>query len=68
MIWLNGANGTVGYLPPEHLYDADIYQVDRAPFARGCLEQLYDACEHTIVDLKAQVECNQCEEKEAEHD
>jgi len=34
----NLINGSIGYMPPADLYDADIYQVWQTPFARGCLE------------------------------
>jgi hypothetical protein len=38
--WLNLVNGSVGYLPPAPLYDADIYQVWQTPFERGGLEKV----------------------------
>jgi hypothetical protein len=38
--WLNLVNGSVGYLPPAPLYDADIYQVWQTPFDRGSLERV----------------------------
>ncbi len=38
VICMNLINGSVGYLPPSELYDADIYAVWQTPFDRGCLE------------------------------
>ena len=43
IIVMNLTNGSCGYLPPEHLYDLDIYQVLQTPYARGCAEILMDA-------------------------
>lgn len=40
LIYLNLANGSVGYLPPAHRYDEDVYQVWQTPFERGSLERL----------------------------
>jgi hypothetical protein len=40
VVWLNLVNGSVGYLPPEPLYDVEIYQVWQTPFDRGSLEKL----------------------------
>jgi hypothetical protein len=40
VVWLNLVNGSVGYLPPEPLYDVEIYQVWQTPFDRGSLELL----------------------------
>lgn len=39
---INIANGYVGYLPPAHLYDEDIYTVWQTPFAKGALELLIE--------------------------
>lgn len=36
--WLNLVNGSLGYLPPEPLYDVTIYQAWQTPFDRGSLE------------------------------
>jgi hypothetical protein len=41
--WLNLVNGSVGYLPPEPLYDVDVYQAWQTPFDRGSLERLESA-------------------------
>jgi len=38
--WINLVNGSIGYLPPEPLYDVEIYQVWQTPFDRGSLERL----------------------------
>lgn len=40
LIYLNLANGSVGYLPPDSRYDEDVYQVWQTPFERGSLERL----------------------------
>ncbi len=37
---LNVANGILGYLPPQRLYDHDLYTVWQTPFARGSLERV----------------------------
>ncbi|MGJ7033497.1 hypothetical protein [Niabella hirudinis] len=42
VICINIANGYVGYLPPQHLYDKDIYAVWQTPYAPGALELLID--------------------------
>lgn len=47
VVWLNLVNGSVGYLPPEPLYDVEIYQVWQTPFDRGSLELL----EAAAIDL-----------------
>ena len=47
VVWLNLVNGSVGYLPPEPLYDVEIYQVWQTPFDRGSLEML----EAAAIDL-----------------
>lgn len=47
VVWLNLVNGSVGYLPPEPLYDVEIYQVWQTPFHRGSLEML----EAAAIDL-----------------
>ncbi len=36
----NLVNGSIGYFPPEDLYQEDIYAVWQTPFASGCLEIL----------------------------
>lgn len=46
---VNLANGPcVGYLPPEELYDQDIYQVWQTPFDRGSLEQVVLTCARAV--------------------
>ena len=39
---VNVVNGEIGYLPPRHLYDKDIYQVWQTPFAPGSLDMLIE--------------------------
>lgn len=48
VICMNLINGSIGYLPPAGLYDADVYQVWQTPFARGSLETITDAMIETI--------------------
>ncbi len=38
IVCMNLINGSLGYLPPAELYDADIYPVWQTPFDRGSLE------------------------------
>lgn len=45
---MNLINGSIGYLPPAQLYDADVYQVEQTPFARGSLEAVIDAFTRSI--------------------
>lgn len=40
VVWLNLVNGAAGYLPPEPLYDLDIYPAWQTPFDRGSLERV----------------------------
>jgi hypothetical protein len=51
VVWLNLVNGSVGYLPPEPLYDVEIYQVWQTPFDRGSLEMLEVAATELGRDL-----------------
>ena len=49
---LNVANGPYcGYLPPEGIYDQDLYQVWQSPFAAGCLEITAEACSQALKTL-----------------
>jgi hypothetical protein len=43
VVWLNLVNGSIGYLPPQPLYDFNIYQAWQTPFDRGSLERLAQA-------------------------
>ena len=45
----NLVNGSIGYLPPQELFDKDIYSVWQTPFAKGSLETLM---KETIKGLK----------------
>lgn len=51
VICVNLINGSIGYLPPADLYDADVYQVWQTPFARGSLERTTNAMVATIERL-----------------
>ncbi|MEZ4969708.1 MAG: neutral/alkaline non-lysosomal ceramidase N-terminal domain-containing protein [Flavobacteriaceae bacterium] len=44
---MNIVNGSVGYLPPRNLYDADIYSVWQTPYAAGSLELLINTTVRT---------------------
>jgi hypothetical protein len=52
VICMNLINGSVGYLPPADLYDADVYPVWQTPFDRGCMERIGDAMTGAIEALK----------------
>ncbi|GGH30276.1 hypothetical protein FAZ19_21400 [Sphingobacterium alkalisoli] len=49
IIFVNIANGYIGYLPPEDLYIHDIYAVWQTPYAKGSLEILI---EETIKEIQ----------------
>lgn len=51
VVVMNVTNGSIGYLPPEPLYDVDMYEVWQTPLDRGCLEAVHAACEKTIREL-----------------
>lgn len=53
ILCMNLINGSIGYLPPEHLYDTDIYPVWQTPFDRGSLEITLEAMSSGITDLVA---------------
>jgi hypothetical protein len=40
---MNLVNGSAGYLPPQELYERDLYQVWQTPFERGSLERVMTA-------------------------
>lgn len=42
IVFINIANGYVGYLAPQELYDKDIYAVWQSPYASGSLEILIE--------------------------
>lgn len=48
IVVMNVVNGTIGYLPPEHLYDEDMYEVWQTPLDRGCFEALLAAAHASI--------------------
>jgi len=48
IVVMNVVNGTIGYLPPDELYDEDMYEVWQTPLARGCFEALEEACTRAI--------------------
>jgi hypothetical protein len=52
VVCVNLVNGRVGgYLPPQDLYELDIYQVWRTPFARGSLEIIIAALAESIEQI-----------------
>ncbi|EMI21018.1 Alkaline ceramidase domain protein [Rhodopirellula maiorica SM1] len=51
LICMNLINGSIGYLPPADLYDADVYPVWQTPFGRGCLETTLEAMTGVINDV-----------------
>lgn len=51
IVCMNLINGTIGYLPPEELYNLDVYQVWQTPFARGGLERLIESLATSIEEL-----------------
>ena len=51
VIYLNLANGSIGYLPPAELYEEDVYQVWQTPFAVGSLEKLESGIREAIEAL-----------------
>ena len=48
LVCLNLINGSIGYLPPDELYDEDVYQVWQTPFDRGGLEQAIETMTSVI--------------------
>ena len=51
ILCMNLINGSIGYLPPENLYDTEIYPVWQTPFDRGSLEAIIEAMTAGITDL-----------------
>lgn len=51
IICMNLINGSIGYLPPEHLYDQDVYPVWQTPFERGGLERTSEAMIRAVATL-----------------
>lgn len=51
VIYLNLANGSMGYLPPEKMYGEDVYQAWQTPFAAGSLEILKAEISQKLRDL-----------------
>jgi Neutral/alkaline non-lysosomal ceramidase, N-terminal len=48
---MNLINGSIGYLPPAELYDADVYAAWQTPFDRGSYERLLDTMIREIRDV-----------------
>ena len=53
VVVMNVVNGSIGYLPPDALYDEDMYEVWQTPLDRGCLETLREASAATMRALLA---------------
>ena len=51
ILCMNLINGSIGYLPPDELYDLDLYQVWQTTFARGGLETMIEAMAEMISEL-----------------
>jgi hypothetical protein len=51
ILCMNLINGSLGYLPPAELYDADIYAVWQSPFDRGSYECLLETMTGEIRDV-----------------
>ena len=51
VIYLNLANGSMGYLPIAEMYEEDVYQVWQTPFAAGSLEKLKAEISQKIQNL-----------------
>ena len=51
ILCMNLINGSIGYLPPAELYDADIYTVWQTPFDRGSLEATIETMISTVGNL-----------------
>lgn len=48
---INVVNGHIGYLPPNKLYDKDIYSVWQTPFASGSLERLTKTAKEVALQM-----------------
>lgn len=48
----NLVNGSIGYFPPEDLYEEDIYAVWQTPFASGCLELFTHETRNALKELE----------------
>lgn len=48
---VNIVNGHFGYLPPENLYNKDMYSVWQTPFDKGSLEILIDTAKNTAMEM-----------------
>jgi hypothetical protein len=53
IICMNLINGSIGYLPPAALYDADVYPVWQTPFDRGGLEATIESMISTVDSVLA---------------
>ena len=51
ILCMNLINGSIGYLPPAELYDADVYAVWQTPFDRGSYERLLETMTREIRDV-----------------
>jgi hypothetical protein len=51
ILCMNLINGSIGYLPPMELYDADVYTVWQTPFDRGSLERLLESMTQAVRDV-----------------
>ncbi len=54
IVCMNLINGSIGYLPPAHLFDTNIYPVWQTPFDRGCLELVITSMIKAVNDVLCQ--------------
>lgn len=57
IVCMNLVNGSIGYLPPQDLYQQDIYQVSQTPFDQGALELTISAAIQLVQQLKQATPC-----------
>ena len=67
ILCMNLINGSIGYLPPEDLYDTDIYPVWQTPFDRGSLEVTIEAMTSGITDVLSGSTAPHTTENDDEH-
>jgi hypothetical protein len=51
IVCMNLINGSIGYLPPAELYDAEVYTVWQTPFDRGSYERVLETMIREIRDI-----------------
>jgi hypothetical protein len=51
IVVMNLTNGSCGYLPPQALYEEDVYQVWQSPYERGGLEKVIEETTNALINL-----------------